>query len=265
MDMTNKRFAYVSLSGGGLSLGASLLSGQALFAAAAAGFFSLGLFAWKYGYLIMPLVVKRSGIVEVMNGEYEIPPAQDVIIKRSGGKYYASAFMSARVTESTTEKSGPEKSLFMEYFERAVSAVKCVSKFSVVVSAVDLSKWEDEIKSKRSFAETKKSRLLVSSPEKTGEISKLEREIVMWNRQLERLGAGERPVDVICYLMTTANGASKEEAVGRVKSQAKEVRSAIGNALNAEVTPLAGEDMKKCFEWERILPASQEEFHDVAY
>jgi hypothetical protein len=79
------------------------------------------------------------------------------------------------------------------------------------------------------------------------------------------LRGGEKPVEVICYLMTTADGASKEEAVGRAKSQAREVRSAMGNALNAEVVPLAGEDMLKCFEWERILPASQEEFGDLGY
>ena len=265
MEMTNRRFAYASLAGGGVGLAVSLLSGYALFAAAAAGFFCLGLFAWKYGYLIMPLVVERAGLVEVVDGEYEIPPAQDVVIKSSGGRYYASSFMAARITESATEKSAAEKSLFMEYFERAVSAVKCVSKFSVVVSAVDLSKWEDEITGKRSIAETRKSRLLASEPEKSSEIARLEREIVMWNRQLERLRGGERPIEVICYLMTTADGASKEEAVGRAKSQAMEVRSAMGNALNAEVMPLAGEDMKKCFEWERILPSSQEEFHDMAY
>ena len=251
MELTNKRFAYASLAGGGIGLAVSLLSGSALFAVIAAGFFCLGMFTWKYGYLIMPLVVERTGIVETMGGEYEIPPAQDVVIKSSGGKYYASSFMSARITESTTEKSAPEKSLFMEYFERAVSAVKCVSKFSVVVSAVDLSKWEDEITGKRSIAETRKSRLLSSSPEKSSEIAKLEREIVMWNRQLERLRSGERPVEVICYLMTTADGSSKEEAVGKAKSQAREVRSAMGNALNAEVTQLCGDDMKKCFEWER--------------
>ena len=29
-----------------------------------------------------------------------------------------------------------------------------------------------------------------------------------------------------------------------------EIRGTVGTALNAEVVPLTGEDMKRCFDWE---------------
>jgi hypothetical protein len=41
-----------------------------------------------------------------------------------------------------------------------------------------------------------------------------------------------------------------------------ELKSSVSNALNAEVYSLSGDCMKRCFEWEKTLPATPEELED---
>ena len=45
----------------------------------------------------MPLITTRSNVVLITDTGYEIPPAQDVILKNVGGIYYASMFLAVKV------------------------------------------------------------------------------------------------------------------------------------------------------------------------
>jgi hypothetical protein len=263
-ELNNKNVTLTSLLLGILSLSAAMAFASPIPIILSSFFFFSTLLLWKYGYLIVPAVLGITNVVEVREG-YEIPPSQDCLLKKMGGRYYASMFMGARIYESVSEKSQAGKALFMEGFERAISGVKSVTKFCVMTSNIDLSSFVDGIKEKRGFAEEKRSRLISTGEGHNPEVTRLEREIAMWNKQLERLDGGERPMEVVSYLMTTASGGTREEAVGKVRSQAKEIRSVVGNALNAEVVPLAGEDMKKCFEWEFTMPATRGEMLDSVY
>jgi len=264
-EIENRNYAIAALGLGVIAIFVAMLTGSAIAAIAAGAFVLLSAVFWKLAYILVPLFTKRMNVVEV-RGNYEIPPSQDVIVKKVGRNYYASVFMVAKIYDSVTEKSAEQRGLFMEFFERAVSQVHGVTKFSVLVSNLDMVRYLDEIKTKRSEAETKKARLLTSGSAKhQAEIARIEREIVMYNRMLERLSYGERPMEVVCYLMSTASALSKDEAIGKVRAQANEVRSVVANALDVEVVPLAGEDMKRCFEWEFMIPASAGELSDQVF
>ena len=264
-ELTSKRISMFVLFGGGIALLISIFTMNPIVIVVCAIALLLSLLLWKYGYIVMPAIFKMARIVEV-RGEYEIPPSQNCIIKKVGNNYFASMFLGAKITESVTEKSKDEKLVFVEYFERAISSVKSIAKFSVIVHNVDMSEAIDEIKAKRSWCETKKAQLLASEDKnKEAEIARLDREIIMWNRQLERLSSGEKPMEVVSYIMTTAKGLSRDEAINKAKAQALEIKSVVSNALNVEVFNLFGEDMKKCFEWEFFVPSSSSEFKDVTY
>jgi hypothetical protein len=263
-EMNSRNVTRVSLLLGVLSLGAALSFANPIPLILSSFFFFLTLLLWKYGYLIVPAVLGMTNIVEIREG-YEIPPSQDYLLKKKGSTYYASMFVGVRIHESVSEKSAAEKTLFMESFERAISGVKSVTKFCVLASNIPLSSFVDEIKEKRGLAEEKRARLISTGEGHKPEVTRLEREIAMWNKQLERLECGERPMEVISYMMTTALGATREEAVGKARSQSKEIRSVVGNALNAEVFPLTGDDMKKCFEWEFAIPTTRSELLDSVY
>ena len=93
-------------------------------------------------------------------------------------------------------------------------------------------------------------------------IDKLEHEIAMWEKELDKISKGEKPMNAIMYIMTTAVGVSKEAAMAAAESQANEIRASVSNALNAKVEILKGEDMLRCYEWEYMIPPSYAEWQE---
>lgn len=256
----SRAITATALVGGIIALAISLVYGNPIVVLFAAFFFALSLALWKYGYLIIPVFTKASNVVEVRGG-YEVPPSRDHIIKKTGSGYYATKFLEVRFYESAIDKSADQKTTMFEAFEKAISALKYVVKISLLVSALDLSRHIDDIKTRRSAAEARKSKSSGSSDE----IIRLDREIAKWNRLLDRITHGERPIEVIAFASTTAFGLTRDEAVGRVSRQAKELRTILSSSLGCEVQELADLDMLRCFEWEHFFPTSAEELKDEIF
>lgn len=253
--------SIVTLVGGVLSVLLAFLFGNSLFALVAAFLFTSTLALWKYGYLFIPLLTKATNIVEV-RGSYEIPSTRDLILKKAENGYYASKFLEIRFYESSLDKTEGEKRFMFESFEKAITSMKYIVKISLLVSAVDLAKHIDEIKTKRSSAESKKARL---SGNKGDESIKLDREIAMYNRLLDRFTHGERPIELIAFASTTSFGLTKEEAAGKVRRQAREIKTILSSSLGSDVTDLIDQDMLRCFEWEVFFPTTSEELKDEIF
>jgi hypothetical protein len=149
-----------------------------------------------------------------------------------------------------------------ESFEKAISSLKYIVKITLMISTLDLTKHIEEIKTKRSAAEAVKAK---SGKGSLDDITRLDREIAMWTRQLDRITHGERPVELIAYASTTAFGLTREEALGRASRQAKELRTILSSALNCDIMPLTDLDMLRCFEWEYFFPTTQEELRDEVF
>lgn len=255
----NRAIIIASLVGGLLAILIALASGQAIASVLAALLFTISLLLWKYGYLIVPLITRASRIVEV-RGSYEIPPSRDYIIKKTVNGYYAAAFLEVRFYESATEKDEAGKRTMFEAFEKTISALKYVVKISMLISAIDLSKHIEEIKTKRSSAEGRKAQGAA-----TDESVRLDREIAMWNRQLDHITHGERPVEIISFASTTAFGLTKEEASGKVRRQARELKTILSSSLGCDIRELSDLEMLKCFEWDLFFPTSAEDIRDETF
>jgi hypothetical protein len=249
-----------ALIGGVLALAATIVYGNGWAALVAAFLFTLSLALWRYGYILIPMLTRAANVIEVRGG-YEIPPGRDHIIKKTPSGYYAAKFLEIRFYESSMDKSETEKTSMFESFEKAISALKYVVKISLLISALDLTKHIDEIKTKRSAAEARKAKGGGSSDEAV----RLDREIAKWNRLLDRITHGERPVEVIAFASTTAFGITRDEAVGRVSRQAKEIKTILSSSLGCDIQELADLDMLRCFEWEQFFPTTQEEIKDEIF
>ena len=259
----NQKFAYAA-AGIALiaALGSFIQAGSiwGLAAAIVAAFGAVFAYAlFKYGYLIIPLFTTFSRIVQVTDTGYEIPPAQDVILKNVGGIYYASVFLIVKIYESTSEKNQEENMVFSQAFERAISSVKFVTKFAMMVYVKDMTEFRSRIETKRAEAQLRLARERDKPDPDVLKLDKFEREVAMWDMQISKLTSGIKPMASITYLMTTATGVSKEAAAAAAKAQANELRATISNALNVEVTQLTGEEMLKCFEWEHMVPPTPQE------
>ncbi|MBD3390303.1 hypothetical protein GF415_05140 [Candidatus Micrarchaeota archaeon] len=258
--IANRAVTFAALGGGVLALLFSFVSGQVIFALLASFFFAISILLWKYGYIFIPFLTSAANIVEVRGG-YTIPPTRDCITKRVAGGYYASKFLEVKFYESMIDSEDADKANMIEAFEKSLASLKNVLKISLMVSAVDLTKHIDKIKAKRSAAESKRRRL----PPNSEELVRIDREIAMWNRLLERLTHGDRSLELTAFAQTTAFGVTREEAISKARRQAKEARTIISSTLGADVTELLDTDMIKCFEWSYFIPADSEQLRDEVF
>lgn len=222
----------------------------------------MGVLVIKYGYMIIPMITQRTNTVVMTDTGYEIPPGQDVVLKKSDSVYYASAFLAIRIFESSTEKTTEENIAYNEYFERAISNLKYVTKVSYLLYVEDITEKRRTIETKRAEAQLRLARERDKPDPDVLRIDKYEREVGLWDSQLQRLIRGVKPMGVTAYAMTTAAGVSKDAAVASVKAQGNELRTVLANALNVEVQWLTGDEMLKCFEWEKFFPATAQELEE---
>ncbi|MBD3210640.1 hypothetical protein GF318_04640 [Candidatus Micrarchaeota archaeon] len=257
----NRAVTALAAVGGVVSIIISLLSGNPIFPIIAGVFFTATIMLWKYGYLLIPVITRAANIVEVRGG-YEVPSSRDYIIKKDENGYYASKFLEIRFYESSMDKNKEERHTMFQSFERAISSLKYIVKISLMVSTLDLSKHIDEIKTKRGAAEAKKSKETKLARD---ESLRLDRELAYWNRLLDRITQGERPVEVIAFAQTTAFGLTRDEALSRVSRQAKELKTILSSSLGCDIRHLKDKEMLKCFEWEYFFPTTQEEIKDIMF
>jgi len=259
--LLNRVITVAALVGGVLCIILSLFYGNPLWPVIGAVCFTVSLAFWKYGYLILPAITKATNIVEMHSG-YEVPPSRDFIIRKTNEGYYATKFLEINFYESSMDKDTEEKRLMFESFEKAVSSLKYIVKISFMISTLDLSGHIDDIKTKRSIVETKKSKEARIAPD---EAMRMDRELAYWNRLLERITQGERPVEIIAFASTTAFGLTRDEATSRVSRQAKELKTILSSSLGCDIRELTDLEMIHCFDWDFFAPTTSEEIKDTLF
>ena len=266
MAATSKTYTYAAIAVGFLGALFSLIGGGGLLSLLG-GLLAftgslLGVLFWKYGYIMVPLITERAKIVMMSDLGYEIPPAQDVVVKSANGIFYASAFLGLKIFESATEKTSEETMSYNQFFERAISNIKYVTKIAYMLYVEDVGEKRKLIETKRAESQLKLARERDKSQPDVLRIDKLEREVAIWDSQLTKLIKGVKPMGVIAYAQTTAVGLSKEAATASARSQANELKTVLANALNVEVVTLTGDEMLKCFEWEKFFPTTAQEMEE---
>ena len=263
VTLSTQNVTYACVGIGVLGALGSFLTGGGIFGLIAALICALGaamaVLFWKYGYILWPLITTGAKVVQITDTGYEIPPTQDVILKGVNNIYYATMFLAVKIYESASEKSNEENTIMSSYFERAIGSVKFVTKFSMLVYVKDLTDYRNKLETKRAEAQLRLSRERDKPEPDVLKLDRYEREVAMWESQINRLVSGVKPMGALTYIMTTATGVPKESAVSAVKAQGNELRATISNALNVEVVPLTGEEMMRCFDWEHVIPPSASE------
>lgn len=221
-----------------------------------------GVLFWKYGYILVPLITQRTKIIMMSDLGYEVPPSQDVIVKSVNGVYYASAFLGLSIYESATEKTGEETMTYSQFFERAISNIKYVTKIAYMLYVEDVGEKRKMIETKRAESQLRLARERDKAQPDVLKVDRLEREVGIWDNQLQRLIKGVKPMGIIAYAQTAAVGLSKEAAMAGARTQANELKTVLANALNIEVVSLTGDEMLKCFEWEKFFPITAQELEE---
>jgi hypothetical protein len=167
-----------------------------------------------------------------------------------------------KIFESATEKSSDENMAYNQFFERAISNIKYITKISYLLFVEDVGEKRKTIETKRAEAQLRLARERDKAQADVLKVDKYEREVAIWDSQLTRLIKGVKPMGVISFAQTTAVGQSKDAAMASARSQANELRTVLANALNVEVVLLQGDEMLKCFEWDKFFPITPQELEE---
>lgn len=261
-------FAYGAAGLAFLGVIAAFLGGGGVLAVVAGALSMLGaVFAilfYKYGYIFVPLLTQWTRTVVLTDTGYEIPPSQDVILKKAAsGGYYASMFLGIRIFESASEKSQEQNLAYNEFFERAISNLKFVTKVSYLLYVEDVSEKRKTIETRRAEAQLRLAREKDKAEPDVLKLDRFEREVAKWDNELNKLIKGIKPMGALAYAMTTATGITKEAAIAAARSQANELKAVLTNALNVEIEILTADEMMKTFEWEKMIPSTGQELEEA--
>lgn len=262
-------FAYGAAGLAFLGFIGSFMKGTGIWFDLLAGLFAgmgaiFAILFYKYGYIFVPLITQQTRTVVITDTGYEIPPSQDAIIKKSeSGTYYASVFLGIRIYESVTEKSTEQNIAYNEYFERAISNLKFVTKISYLLYVEDVSEKRKIIETRKAEAQLRLAREKEKSEPDVLKLDRYEREVAKWEAELNKLIKGVKPMGVVAYAMTTAIGITKEAALAAAKNQANELKDVLTNALNVEIDILTADEMLKTFEWEKTIPPAAQDLEGM--
>ncbi|MEM4295754.1 MAG: hypothetical protein QXS91_03030 [Candidatus Anstonellales archaeon] len=262
--VTQKTAFYASIGLGIFGVFAALAAGGGIITIIGLFFAALGIIGsvafYKYGYMLVPWLTQQTKTVFITSDGYEIPPSQDVIIKKGeNGVYYATAFLGLRLYQSAVEMTEEQLRAYNTLFERAMSGFKKVVKIGYIMHAVDIAEKKRDLESKKAEAQLRLQREREKTEPDPLRIERFEREVSYWSAQIDKLTRGLRPMKVVLYAMTTDAGITRDEAIARVNNNVSELRTLLSNSLNCEVVRLVADEMMTAFEWERFLPLTPED------
>ena len=89
-----------------------------------------GIMFYKFGYGSWPMITQRGNIVQIMEGGYEIPPTTTWCSRTWAASTMPPSTSACGYTSPRPKSHGEENIVYSEYFERAISSVKYVTKFA---------------------------------------------------------------------------------------------------------------------------------------
>ncbi len=213
------------------------------------GFVSLGLilliaFA---DFLIFPAFTKLLNIVIVPSKGYIIPKSQDAIIKYSNGIYYATGYLTANIynyifAQEQVQEEDMALAAAPDKWEKAIMNIHFPFKFNIVAVAEEVQHYREELEAKRGLLEFQYSKETQGSNPNPMGLETIQRQINVIQARIDRIGEGERPVNSIMYIESTAVGVSQKEAMDRLTNQLNEL-STVFNIFDLSIARIMGREM----------------------
>lgn len=210
-------------------------------------------------FLVFPLITTIFGIRIIPAKNYYIPKANSCIIKYTNGLYYATGYLTANiynyVFEAEREEEGEEGKLAdsSEKWERIVTNAGFPFKFNIISAAEDIQKFRDALEGKRGVLEFQLSKEMGSSNPSQMTIDDIQKQINILDARINRMSGGERPVDSLMYIETTAVGVSEKEASDALTNQLNHLQT-LFSSFDVNITRVVGREMYHLFTFGYALP-----------
>lgn len=210
-------------------------------------------------FLVFPLITNVLGIRMIPAKNYYIPKENGCIIKYINGLYYATGYLTANiynyVFEAESVQEGEEARLTEapDKWERIVMNAGFPFKYSIIAVAQDVQKYRDELEGKRGVFEFQLSHEMSNQAPSQMTIDDLQRKMSILDARIGRLSGGERPVDSIMYIESTAVGVSEKEAADALTNQLNHLQT-LFSSFDLGITRVVGREMYHLFTYTYLIP-----------
>jgi len=211
-------------------------------------------------FIIFPLIttILKMRIIPAKN--YYIPKEQDCIIKNANGIYYATGYLTANLYNYifTSEIREDDETPLVDAptrWERAMMSIKFPFKYNLIVAAQDVQNYREELEGKLSLLNFKLAREMSSSNPSQMTIDDLQRQIRIVQARIDRLSSGEKPIQSLMYIESTAAGVSEKAAMDALSNQLKQIQTVM-SGFDLSITRITGRELYYLFKFNYFIPTS---------
>ncbi len=198
-------------------------------------------------FIVFPMFTNLLGLVTIPSGRSKIPKTQDVIIKSVNGIYYATGYLTGNIYGYvfTSEQTQDDQTVLAgatDRWERIVMNADFPFKINVVAVPESIQKYRDELDGQRGFLEFQLSREVNGSNPNQMVVEELQRKLGILQAKMERISAGERPLNTIMYIESTAVGISEKEAIDNLSGQLSQLQT-LFNSFDLSISRIVGREL----------------------
>jgi len=214
-------------------------------------------------FIIFPLIttILKMRIIPAKN--YYIPKEQNCVIKNANGVYYATGYLTANLYNYvfTSEESEENETLLIDAptrWERAMMSIKFPFRYNLIVAAQDVQNYREELEGKLSLLNFKLSREMSSSNPSQMTIDDLQRQIRIVQARIDRLSSGEKPIQSLMYIESTAVGVSEKAAMDALSNQLRQIQTVM-SGFDLSITRITGRELYYLFKFNYFIPISMKD------
>lgn len=214
-------------------------------------------------FIVFPAVTSVLKVKMVPAKGYYIPQSSNAVIKNVNGLYYATGYLTANiynyvfVAESVDEEEEQKLGSAPDKWERIVMNAGFPFRFNIISIPKELQKYRDELEGTRGTLEYRLSKEQEGGQPSQLVIDDLTRKISIIDARINRIAAGERPVDATMYLESTAVGVSEKEAMDALSGQLAHLQT-LFSSFDLSIGRVMGREVYNLFSFGYTLPSYQD-------
>ncbi len=218
---------------------ASILTFNAVLIALASIMLFSSVVVHKLWFVIDAFIFRHTNLIEVF-GRFELSGDRSSAVRKESGTVSATAVAALEV--------GTRSEVDRNKIENILAHINYPFKFVMQAERLNIDKLLDRLQTKRSTREIELSRMDHSSQRHLPAINKIRRELEVLGHDIENISAGEVPLKLAYYIMTTAVSESRFDAEERAKSQIRELSSQFDALLSSKSRMLQGNELLRILE-----------------
>ncbi len=213
-------------------------------------------------YVLFPIFTIVTGIKISPARNYYIPRTANAVVKYTNGLYYATGYLSANVynyvfsAESIDTSEDAKLGEAPDKWERIVMNANFPFRFNFVSVTEDVQTYREELEGIRGTYEFRLAKEEQAATPSELTMEDLRRKMSVVDARLSRLGAGERPVNSIMYIESTAVGVSEKEAMDALNNQLNNLRTLFG-LFDLSINRIIGREVYHLFSFNYSLPEQE--------